>query len=40
MGTSSRISRKGDTEYVPGPGNYNVTKGVGEGPKVNNINLH
>jgi len=33
MGTATRIG-KNDTENVPGPGNYNVTKGVGEGPKV------
>ncbi len=34
MGTSSRIGGKGDAAFVPGPGNYNVSKGVGEGPKV------
>ena len=34
MGTSGRSGGKSGTEYVPGPGNYNVTKGVGEGPKV------
>jgi hypothetical protein len=33
MGSASRISGK-DTEGVPGPGNYNVTKGIGDGPKV------
>ena len=26
-------------ENVPGPGNYNVSKGIGDGPKVINVNL-
>lgn len=32
MGTASRIGGR-DTEHVPGPGNYNVSKNIGEGPK-------
>lgn len=34
MGTSTRADHKTDALLNPGPGNYNVSKGVGEGPKV------
>ena len=38
MGTGQRPGLY-TSENIPGPGNYNVTKGLGDGPKVNYYNF-